>query len=297
MKIDTAKSNYIIQNLQQNCKDPKKFWRIIKDMIEPDDTWDIETVQFAENMCDFSKVVHPTLDNNVEVKFAFQPPELDDLMYIIRDIDDNMSSCVEGINMKMCKRIISMIPEKFLLLFANSMYTGVFPSQWSILTVTLLPEAGDKTCPGNWRPISNTNIYAKILEKSVHKQVTHFVYSNNIISESQYGFVLGWANIGYDDRVRRWFKSYNSRSQCVKIGDKKSDVERVLNGAAQGTVLGHTIFILYFNAVATHVRKCKLSMFADDCIIYQSRNMWDSVRVKLQFDLNNIVRWTSENSL
>ena len=89
--------------------------------------------------------------------------------------------------------------------------------------------------------------------------------------------------------MRQWFKSYNNRSQYVKIGDTKSGVECVLYRAAQGTVLGPTIFILYFNAVTTHIRRCKLSMFAEDCIIYQSGNTWDSIREKLQLDLNNIV--------
>ena len=141
-------------------------------MIDPPTGWDIEAVNFkdpitgdlivennkseflneyfakvAEKTCDFSKVVYPDLDIETEVNFDFQPPELDDLMYFIRDIDGSTSSCVDGINMKMCKRVISIIPEKFLLLYANSMYTGVFPTQWSISTVTLLPKTGDKTNP------------------------------------------------------------------------------------------------------------------------------------------------------
>ena len=38
-------------------------------------------------------------------------------------------------------------------------------------------------------------------------------------------------------------------------------------------------------------------MFADDCIIYQSGNTWDTVQSKLQFDLNNIIKWTESNFL
>ena len=81
------------------------------------------------------------------------------------------------------------------------------------------------------------------------------------------------------------------------MGDKKSDITSVLHGAAQGTVLGPTIFILYFDAISKSVSRCKLSMFADDCVIYQTGNAWDVSRGKLQLDLNEILRWTSENSL
>ena len=36
--IDKAKASYIIQSLHRTSKNPKKFWRIIKDMIDPSDT-------------------------------------------------------------------------------------------------------------------------------------------------------------------------------------------------------------------------------------------------------------------
>ena len=80
-------------------------------------------------------------------------------MYIIRDIDVSTLRYVDGIDMKMSKRIVSMIPEKFSLLVANSMFFGIFPSEWSTSTFTLLPKTGDKTRPGKWRPISNNNIF------------------------------------------------------------------------------------------------------------------------------------------
>ena len=95
------------------------------------------------------------------------------------------------LNMKMCKRLISIIPEKFQFLFANSMYTGIFPTEWCISTVTLLPKTGNRTHPGNWRPISNTSIFAKILEKLVHKQISRYLHTHKFISEHQYGFVPG----------------------------------------------------------------------------------------------------------
>ena len=367
-KIDKAKSKYIIENLRRNCKNPKKFWRIINDFIHPDNTSDPSTVNFidlisgdpidqkevpnylnnffaniAEKTCDHTKVKYPIREGNQDIHFDFEPPELGDLMYIIREIDSDMSSCIDGLNMKMCKRLITAIPEKFCLIYANSMYYGVFPSDWAIATVTLLPKTGDKTNPGNWRPISNTNIFAKILEILVHKQVSQYIYANNLISEQQYGFVPGrsthesifkftkhiysainngkitgvlflhiakafncinheildifMANNGFDNRVRKWFKSYNTRLQCVKINENRSDIKRVLYGAAQGTVLGPTLFILYFNAITENVSRCKISMFADDCIIYQSGNTWESVREKLQYDLDNILEWTTKHSL
>ena len=105
------------------------------------------------------------------------------------------------------------------------------------------------------------------------------------------------SNYGFSDRVRVWFRSYNNRYQRVKIDNVFSDIIHVAYGAAQGTVLGPTIFILYFNTVVKKLTKCNVSMFADDCIIYQSGNSWETIHKKLQSDLDSILSWTDENFL
>ena len=58
-------------------------------------------------------------------------------------------------------------------------------------TVTLLPKDGDKTNPRNWRPISQTILFAKILEKIVHKQLLSYFLENKILCNFQYGFLPG----------------------------------------------------------------------------------------------------------
>ena len=57
--------------------------------------------------------------------------------------------------------------------------------------VTLIPKDGDKNDPGNWRQISQTVIFAKILEKRVHSQLLAYLQDNNILSKFQYGFLPG----------------------------------------------------------------------------------------------------------
>ena len=86
-------------------------------------------------------------------------------------------------------------------------------------------------------------------------------------------------NNGFSERVRNWFRYYNKRYQQVKINNVSSEVSNVHHGAAQGTVLGPIIFILYFDAISQQISKCKVSMFADNCIIHQTGNTWDSVHI------------------
>ena len=49
-----------------------------------------------------------------------------------------------------------------------------------------------------------------------------------------------------------------------------SDVITVSNGIAQGTVLDPILFIFYINDIFKSVQFAKVSLFADDCVIYLS---------------------------
>ena len=105
------------------------------------------------------------------------------------EIDIDTSSCVKGVNAKTCKVILDKIPSKFVHLFANSLFVAKFPEAWTCSYVTLIPKDGDKTIPGNWRPISQTVLFAKILEKIVHKQILKYFLDNNILTKYQFGFL------------------------------------------------------------------------------------------------------------
>ena len=102
---------------------------------------------------------------------------------------------------------------------------------------------------------------------------------------------------GFGSGVVKWFKSYLNRCQKVTIGSHVSDVVRVVNGIAQGTVLGPILFILYINDIFKCVNHVKMSLFADDCVIYLSGNNWTFIHAKIQQDFNNIIDWTLRNNL
>ena len=55
-------------------------------------------------------------------EFHFTPPDLCDIMIFSEAIDVCTSSGIFGLNMKLCKTIIQHIPEKFRLLFSNSVF-------------------------------------------------------------------------------------------------------------------------------------------------------------------------------
>ena len=104
-------------------------------------------------------------------------------------------------------------------------------------------------------------------------------------------------DVGMSNRVIDWFKSYLTRSQKVKYGDTVSSSMEISNGIAQGTVLGPLIFIFYLNDCVCVLDKVKISMFADDCVLYYSANNWQNIQNVMQKELDNFVEWTTKHSL
>ena len=103
--------------------------------------------------------------------------------------------------------------------------------------------------------------------------------------------------VGCSNHVISWMRSYLSRTQKVKLDTRMSDVIDVSAGVAQGTVLDPLIFIFYIIDAMHMISQCRLSMFADDCIIYTVANYFEPMYRKLQNDLDSFIAWCSHNGL
>ena len=62
------------------------------------------------------------------------------------------------------------------------------PNDWKIAKVFPLYKSGTKSNFDNYRPMSVLPIIAKIAENIVHSQLLHFLESNNLLSNHQFGF-------------------------------------------------------------------------------------------------------------
>ena len=66
--------------------------------------------------------------------------------------------------------------------------SGTVPSVWKAAKVTPIFKSGNHELPENYRPVSVLPVLSKILEKAVHRQFIDFLESDNLLSESQFGF-------------------------------------------------------------------------------------------------------------
>ena len=107
---------------------------------------------------------------------------------------------------------------------------------------------------------------------------------------------LQW--VGVSDFDLQWFKSYLSdRSQRTTCANHMSDALPVTVGVAQGSILGPLLFIVYINDLPEIVKHCKVSIYADDTILYCFSSSTVILEDSLNADLTVVAEWLNMNKL
>ena len=73
--------------------------------------------------------------------------------------------------------------------------------------------------------------------------------------------------------------------------------EVLLQTGAHGSTLGPLLFLWYINSVTTGLKYCKVKIYADDLVIYNSHQCSLTANVRLQEDINVLVEWFNNNRL
>lgn len=69
------------------------------------------------------------------------------------------------------------------------MFTGTVPDAWKCSFVIPIFKKGKRNLVSNYRPISITSSFLKVMEKIVKKQLMSFLVENSCISRNQFGFM------------------------------------------------------------------------------------------------------------
>ena len=107
---------------------------------------------------------------------------------LLHGLQANKASGPDGIPPRLLKLVAPEISPALAKLFEASLSSGKIPSAWKHAIVQPVFKKGDRSQPGNYRPISLTCICCKVLEHIVRTAITDHLEANNILTNSQYGF-------------------------------------------------------------------------------------------------------------
>ena len=123
--------------------------------------------------------------------FVFDEVDSDSVKKIIANLDTSKSTGVDEINVKLIKNAGDAIIPSITQLINLSLSSGTYPDEWKHAKVLPLYKKGDINAIPNYRPISILPTLSKILEKLVHRQLYDHLVSNNVLSNTQFGFRPG----------------------------------------------------------------------------------------------------------
>ena len=210
-ELETAKGTYYSELCDDNIKDSKKFWSILRDII-PSKKSGSKTINLvnetggtipledtASHINKFFAEIGPKLAEKHTGDFQFKGdrceidmPEFDfsdeEIIDCVKNLDVSKSSAIEYLPTKIFREAVLHQPSRFIKIIKLCVTSGKIPDKWKIATVTPLPKGGDLTDVSNYRPISVLPVPGKILERLMHTHISTHLDLNKILSEKQGGY-------------------------------------------------------------------------------------------------------------
>jgi hypothetical protein len=94
-----------------------------------------------------------------------------------------------------------------------------------------------------------------------------------------------------------WFNSFLSdRMQKTKIGSKMSQLNRILSGVPQGSILGPVLFCIFINDLPSACKNSTPYLFADDGALYFD-NINRGSYLNVEQEMESIYQWLQANGL
>ena len=111
-----------------------------------------------------------------------------DVLRAIDKLKINKTPGPDKISPRILKQVKDEISKPLTQIFNMSVSNGAVPQEWKLANVTPIFKKGDKSHPGNYRPISLTSVVCKLLETIIREKIVKHLEENNLIKDTQHGF-------------------------------------------------------------------------------------------------------------
>lgn len=146
---------------------------------------------------------------------------VDELIVACRRIKEKKTPGPDGVPNKALKAAIHRRPDIFVRTMQKCLDEGVFPDQWKLQNLVLLPK-GNKPPedPSSYRPICLLDTMGKILERLIYNRLLDVAEEKKALSDRQFGFRKGKSTV---DAIK----------MVVDIASKAIEGERWLHGTKE----------------------------------------------------------------
>lgn len=137
----------------------------------------------ASHLIDF---VHSK--NPMNIKFTFNRISDEEVLDLLSKLNINKSAGTDNIGPKILKISAPVIFKPITYIINLSIATCTFPDRMKEAKITPIYKKGDKSIPGNYRPISILPTLSKIFEKHLASQIRNYLNEFDLLVKEQSGF-------------------------------------------------------------------------------------------------------------
>ena len=215
IKLRNAKKDYYSSKIAGQKFNPKKAWKSINSLLGkqnkptvvneltvgnntltcPEDIAEGFNEYFSNigpdlsSRIDSSNYNFETYIKNAKSEFAaFQPVTVSQISHLLHGLSGNKATGIDKISCKIIKLAAPVISDSLTLIFNQAITLSSFPDEWKIARVVPLYKNGQRSIPGNYRPISVLPAISKIMERILHDQLYNYLTKFDLFSDTQFGF-------------------------------------------------------------------------------------------------------------
>ena len=205
-EVRKAKKRFEHKLAKECTINPKAFWKYIKSKTVSKENIgilqyngitaesDIEKAEllnsfFADVYTDEDIADMPNIDISSNESFICEirvtPESVRDKL---NKLNPNKSVGPDRIHPRILKELASHLATPISCLLNKCFECGRIPNDWKNSDVICIFKKGDKSDPGNYRPVSLTCILSKIAESFMKEYIYNFLESNKYLCDEQHGF-------------------------------------------------------------------------------------------------------------
>ena len=163
------------------------------------------------------RMLNPSKSNQMP-----QMPEIlitpTDVRNAIKHLKNQASRTPEDIPAIFIKNTAEHLIYPLTTLFNLSLKLGKVPTLWKRALIVPIHKKGLKNNPKNYRPISMTSIFCRILERIIHTKVMEHLACHNLLSDTQHGFIAKRSTLSqHIEILNRLTENYDENTQLDMI--------------------------------------------------------------------------------
>ena len=145
--------------------------------------------KLANKSCSTTNLNYSKYLRRQHVDTMFLAPTTEEEVFkLIKSLNSNKAAGLDGFHARTIKLTTPYVIKPLTHILNQSINQAIVPDEMRISKVIPIYKKGERSLPGNYRPISLLSIFEKILEKLIYKRLHSFLTQHNILYDYQFGF-------------------------------------------------------------------------------------------------------------